>query len=58
MAGLSYAGGRGVARDESKAVQWWQAAAAQGDADAQLNLGVCGCCLLFGLKYWLLITLC
>ncbi len=34
-----YAEGRGVAKDEAKAVQWWAAAAAQGDADAQFNLG-------------------
>jgi TPR repeat protein len=41
MAGVHYAQGRGVAKDESKAVQWWQAAAAQGHAQAQFNLGLC-----------------
>jgi TPR repeat protein len=39
-AGMSYAQGRGVAKDESKAVHWWQAAAAQGVAEAQYNLGL------------------
>ncbi len=39
--GLCYVHGRGVAQDESKAVYWWQTAAAQGDAHAQLNLGLC-----------------
>jgi TPR repeat protein len=33
--------GQGVAKDESKAVQWWQAAAAHGLAQAQFNLGIC-----------------
>ncbi len=45
MAGVSYAEGRGVSKDESKAVQWYGAAAAQGHAQAQYNLGLCdGCC--------------
>ena len=34
-----YAAGRGVAKDERKAVEWWQKAAKQGDAVAQHNLG-------------------
>ncbi len=41
MAGACYLEGRGLAKDESKAAQWWQAAAAQGHADAQYNLGTC-----------------
>ncbi len=41
MAGVQYAEGRGVAKDEAKAVQWWQAAAVQGHAQAQFNLGLC-----------------
>jgi hypothetical protein len=41
MAGLHYARGRGVAKDESKAAQWYAAAAAQGHAQAQFNLGMC-----------------
>ncbi len=40
-AGIRYAEGRGVAKDESKAVQWYAAAAAQGHVDAQFNLGMC-----------------
>ncbi len=48
MAGVHYAEGRGVAKDEAKAVQWWQAAAVQGYAQAQLKLGKCvGCCESF-----------
>jgi TPR repeat protein len=31
-----------VTKDESKAVHWYEAAAAQGDADAQFNLGMSG----------------
>jgi TPR repeat protein len=38
-AGAMYAGGRGVAKDESKAVKFWEAAAAQGFVQAQFNLG-------------------
>jgi TPR repeat protein len=34
-----YADGRGVAKDESKAVSWWTAAAEQGVARAQFALG-------------------
>ncbi len=41
-AGVMYAGGRGVEKDESKAAHWWAAAAAQGIALAQFNLGTCG----------------
>jgi TPR repeat protein len=33
--------GRGVAKDESKAAQSYAAAAAQGHAAAQYNLGIC-----------------
>ncbi len=46
MAGVSYDAGRGVVKDESKAVQWWQAAAAQDNAQAQHNLGLCVCRVL------------
>ena len=35
-----YATGRGVLKDEAEAVRWYRLAADQGDADAQLNLGV------------------
>ena len=35
-----YDEGRGVARDPAKAAEWWRKAAEQGDAAAQLNLGV------------------
>jgi TPR repeat protein len=41
MAGMSCAQGRGVVKDESKAVQWYAAAATQGFAHAQFNLGMC-----------------
>ncbi len=41
MVGVSYAQGQGVAKDESKAAEWFAAAAAQGHADAQNNLGMC-----------------
>jgi TPR repeat protein len=40
MVGTCYFHGLGVAMDESKAAQWYAAAAAQGDADAQYNLGM------------------
>jgi hypothetical protein len=43
VAGVSYDQGQGVAKDEAKAVQWWQAAAAQGFAQAQFYLGTCVC---------------
>jgi hypothetical protein len=36
-----YDQGRGVVKDESKAAQWFAAAAAQGHANAQYNLGIC-----------------
>jgi TPR repeat protein len=39
LAGVLYAEGRRVAKDKSRAVQWWQAAAAQGHAQAQYSLG-------------------
>ena len=35
-----YDTGRGVAQDDAEAVKWYRLAAAQGDADAQTNLGV------------------
>ena len=35
-----YAGGAGVAQDDSQAVRWWKQAAEQGDASAQFNLGL------------------
>jgi TPR repeat protein len=41
MTGVSYDEGRGVAKDQSKAAQWYAAAAAQGFAHAQFNLGMC-----------------
>ncbi len=39
IAGLMYYRGRGVAIDESNAVKLWEAAAAQGVAQAQFSLG-------------------
>ena len=38
--GLFYMNGIGVARDEDKAVEWLQKAAAQNHAQAQYNLGI------------------
>jgi hypothetical protein len=35
-----YAEGRGVPQDFQAAVQWYRKAAEQGDADAQVNLGL------------------
>jgi TPR repeat protein len=35
-----YAQGLGVGRDDIEAVKWWRAAAEQGDAFAQYNLGL------------------
>jgi TPR repeat protein len=35
-----YSKGQGVDKDESKAVQLWAAAAAQGLGQAQFNLGI------------------
>jgi len=35
-----YGNGQGVPQDDAQAVAWFQKAAAQGDADAQNNLGV------------------
>jgi TPR repeat protein len=43
VAGVCYDQGRGVAKDESKALKWWQAAADQGLAQAQVYLGMCPC---------------
>jgi TPR repeat protein len=39
MSGICYSQGQGVAQDESKAAQWYAAAAAQGHAKAHYNLG-------------------
>jgi len=36
----TYTKGRGVAKDEAQAVQWYRKAAEQGDASAQTDLGV------------------
>jgi TPR repeat protein len=41
MVGICYSQGQGVVKDESKAAHWFAAAAAQGHADAQYNLGLC-----------------
>jgi TPR repeat protein len=38
-AGLRYYKGDGVNKDESKAVRWYAAAAAQGHAQSQYHLG-------------------
>jgi hypothetical protein len=35
-----YANGRGVSQDYKEAVKWYQLAGEQGNADAQINLGV------------------
>ena len=32
--------GQGVAQDYAEAIRWYRLAAAQGDADAQFNLGL------------------
>ncbi|MCA3585753.1 MAG: sel1 repeat family protein, partial [Methylocystis sp.] len=32
--------GRGIARDDAQAVQWFRRAAEQGNADGQANLGI------------------
>ncbi|NIP71513.1 MAG: sel1 repeat family protein, partial [Gammaproteobacteria bacterium] len=32
--------GKGVPKDQSEAVKWYREAAEQGDANAQINLGV------------------
>ncbi len=37
----SYANGHGVAQDHVEAVRLWRLAAAQGDAPAQSDLGIC-----------------
>ena len=39
--GVSYADGKGVAKDQVQAVSWWRKAAVQGYDNAQLALGVC-----------------
>ena len=38
--GLTYASGEGVPQDDAEAVRWYRLAADQGDASAQINLGV------------------
>ena len=38
--GVMYAKGRGVGKDEKKAVEWYQKAADKGHAGAMFNLGV------------------
>jgi hypothetical protein len=40
MLGMMYAGGRGVPRDDSEAVEWLQLAADQGEPLAQFQLGL------------------
>ena len=37
--GVMYGNGRGVAKDYSKAIKWWNLAADQGNGKAQVNLG-------------------
>ncbi len=39
-AGNCYRQGTGVTKDEKKAVEWYEKAAAQNDASAQSNLGM------------------
>ncbi len=43
--GRCFANGLGVAKDEKKAVEYYQLAAAQNHADAQCNLGTLRACL-------------
>ena len=38
--GVMYFDGKGVPKDDTKAVKWYRLAAKQGDAEAQNNLGV------------------
>src|SRR5271157_5167963 len=38
--GVAYQSGKGVLKDDSEAVRWWQKAAEQGDVLAQVNLGL------------------
>ena len=38
--GFIYAEGRGVTKDDAKAVEWYQKSAAQGNACGQCNLGL------------------
>jgi TPR repeat protein len=38
---VCYDYGTGVDRDQTEAVKWYRLAAAQGNAQAQLNVGVC-----------------
>ena len=39
--GCKRADGQGVKQDHTEAVKWYRKAAEQGDANAQVNLGVC-----------------
>jgi uncharacterized repeat protein (TIGR01451 family) len=39
--GVCYYQGRGVAKDYTQAIEWFQKAATQGHAGAQCNLGIC-----------------
>jgi len=41
MVGICYTNGRGVAKDEAKAVEWYEKAAEKGDSGAMNNLGNC-----------------
>ncbi len=41
LAGICYEHGQGVTKDEAKAAHWYAAAAAEGVAQAQFNLGMC-----------------
>ncbi len=38
--GNAYHLGKGVPKDETQAVRWWQKAAEKGDLGAQVNLGI------------------
>lgn len=40
IVGMAYGNGRGVSKDDTKAVYWFRKAAEQGSADAQRNLGI------------------
>ena len=37
--GVMYGKGKGIVKDDSKAIKWWKLAADQGDGKAQTNLG-------------------
>lgn len=40
IVGMAYGNGRGISKDDTKAVYWFRKAAEQGSADAQVNLGI------------------